>query len=519
MAKLLGASSILSYVPKMIELRHGYIINGQYYVGEEMQAVPFCTPYNTNLAQGSYLAMFLTKSIGTGNKDHTLETAEKNIFYDKFDTEVSYVYLTGNVNHSNILMKVRETKEECTIEAATYTNLGSSNYIALVDIQQQEPGKVTFLFNSTYPGPSTCFMLCYTYNTLDLSAYKYDTTIAETYTMSSSKIDDNLYFNVGYNYLWVSRVKADYTTDYARVILDLPYNSWANSMCIVNNLKTETADEIIYKLYYYQQPRTVHTTFNKQLLVTITINKSTNVLSITKKDVTTDTTIPVLTRNTCYCYGYFIEGVAKKYLVNLISNHNSPGPCYFTLYEILEDENLKVLKSYQIAQNVALNLLFKNNGKRILIPSMTGVGTAQTITRLAILDWNEAKEDFVVTKSIEDSIQTFGYNKNDELFVLKKDASVDKYNDTSVAAFNATFAESYYRYQGENLLTHITCSITNLEDQKLAKRVFLELEGAAYFTDNSTKEIEIMTSALELTTVNVTISGPGAINIYPKIEA
>lgn len=518
MAKLIGAGAITSYVPKMIELRHGYIINGQYYTGEEMQAVPFCTPYHTYFQYGSNLGMFLSKSLGTGSKDYSVESSSNNIFYDKFDTEVSYIYCSGNANYANMILKVRETQEECIVEACSYHNHGGSHVITLVDIQQQEPERITFLFNATYTG-STSYLMCYTYNTLDLSIYKNDNIIAEAYAINASKIDDNLYFVAGRENLWVTRVKTDYTMDYKKIVLIGYYSSWISSMSMVNNLKSETDEEIIYKLYYYQQPTTAHNIFNKQLLVTITINKATDVFNIIYKEVTTDTTVPVFTRATPFFYSYFIEGITKKYLVNFISNHNGPGPCYFSLYEILEDENLKVLKSYQIAQNVALNLLFKNNGKRVLIPSMTGVGTAQTITRLAILDWNEAKEDFIVTKSIEDSIQTFGYNKNDELFVLKKDASVDKYNDTSVAAFNATFAESYYRYQGENILTHITCSITNLEDEKLAKKVFLELEGAAYFTDNNKKEIEFTTSTLEMTTVNVTISGPGAINIYPKIEA
>lgn len=518
MAKLIGAGAITSYVPKMIELRHGYIINGQYYTGEEMQAVPFCTPYNANFVQGSNLAMFLTKSFGTGSKDYSLETSTKNIFYDKFDTEVSYIYCSGNHNYANIIMKVRETKEECKIEAVIYPNHGGSHVITLVDIQQQEPDKITFLYNAIYTG-STSYMMCYTYNTLDLSIYKNDNSLSEAFAVCASKIDDNLYFVTGRENLWVARMKPDYSVDYVKTAITSFYSSWVNSMHIVNSIKTETDEEVIYNLYYYKQPTTAHVNFNKQLLVTITINKATNVLNITYKEVTTDTTVPVLTKNTPFFYGYFIEGSTKKYLVNFISNYSAPGPCFFNLYEVLEDDNLKVLKSYQIAQNVALNLLFKNNGKRVLIPSMTGVGAAQTITRLAILDWNEAKEDFVVTKTIEDSIQTFGYNKNDELFVMKKDTSIDKYNDTSVAAFNAVFAESYYRYQGENILTHITCSVTNLEDEKLAKKVFLELEGAAYFTDNNKKEIEFMTSTTEVTTINVTISGPGAINIYPKIEA
>lgn len=519
MAKLIGAGSISGYVPKMIELRHGYIINGQYYTGEEMQAVPFCTVYNGNYNYLSNLSMFLNQSHGVGGKTNLMQTAEKNIFYDKFDEEVCYVCLPCNDRNYNLVLKVRESKEECTIEGIHYVcgYTTASDCCTLVDVQQKEPDKIIFIFNEKYLS-STCRFNIITYNTTPFSVYKHYYGNTNSYFYTATKIDENLYFIAGYSHFCAARVKEDFTSEVKSISSECGSSNSYLDICPLNTMKSETDEEFIYKLYYYVYSSSI-TTFNKNVLVTITVNKQTNEMSISSKTVVTDTEAATpLVRQGAFNYMYTIEGSTKKYLAHFIS-YTSITSCYFTLYEIQEDENLKVLKSYQIAQNVALNLLFKNNGKRVLIPSMTGTGVSQTITRVAILDWNEAKEDFVVTKSIEDSIQTFGYNKNDELFVLKKDMSIDKYNDTSVAAFNATFAESYYRYQGENILTHITCSITNLEDEKLAKKVFLELEGAAYFTDNNKKEIEFTTSATEVTTVNVTISGPGAINIYPKIEA
>lgn len=518
MAKLLGDGNIAGYVPKMIELRHGYIINGQYYKGEEMQAVPFCTVYNGNFTNLSYARMFLSNTVGVGSKDFLAQIGD-TLFFDKFDTEVSYLYCCSNDRAYALMLKIREKNGECTIEGYDYLvcNSASSSALNIIDFIQREPDKVAFIFNEKYVG-STCKFVVVTYNTSNFTLYKKHMTNNNSYYYTSSKIDDNLYFVSGYSHLGVIRVSQDYGTENTNIASNAPSAASYYDINILNTIKSDSDEKTTYQIYYYIYGN-VATTYNKHVLVTIEINKHTNAMSITSKDVTTDTTVPALVRASGFHYSYVIEGTTKKYLVDFISMHSSVNACIFTLYEILPDENLKVIKSYYIAQNVALNLLFKNNGKRVLIPSMTAANSGGTITRIAILDWNEAQEDFIVTKTIDDSIHAFGYNKNDELFVMKKDTSIDKYNDTSVAAFNATFAESYYNYQGENIATHLNCTITNLEGEQLAKKVMLELEGAAYFTDNSTKKIEFTTSTTEVTTVNITISGPGAINIYPKIEA
>ena len=62
-------------------------------------------------------------------------------------------------------------------------------------------------------------------------------------------------------------------------------------------------------------------------------------------------------------------------------------------------------------------------------------------------------------------------------------------------------------------------STTNLQGDRLAKSVKLDIKGNAKFTDNGTKTIEVTTSESEDIKVPVTITGAGAINIFPKIKA
>jgi len=82
-------------------------------------------------------------------------------------------------------------------------------------------------------------------------------------------------------------------------------------------------------------------------------------------------------------------------------------------------------------------------------------------------------------------------------------------NSVSIA-----FADDSITYSGSNLSKNILVNAYNTSNARIAKSVTLKIEGSnATFTSNSSSTLTTTTSSSGDTTVGLTITGPGLINI------
>ena len=526
MAKILDSAILNVKVPKYIELKYGVLINGQYYLKDNLQPVPFNTvgmPTN-NVTDGSFL--FLNRTIKCDDYTYygTLPVSQNLIVFDSQDDTISYIIFDSySYKH---LLKFQEKDNKCAL-LKTYTIVNDSQANTL-SFKEYDENLLEVCI-----GSNASNNIMHRINKKDLTLNK-SINITPTgnggypYDNISNPVD-NIFICSGY-----SNINIHAREESLNAFKSYSYRDGAGNgsdinrhKFVINNAYRNDDEKAIFLIPY---SKTSGSSSCVSKFVKMTYNKVSMAWEREDLEVTSgdgmDVTAPdyVAHSNTERDIWYrTINGTDYIFMYerNIYSNGSA---CGVRMYEIVEQGGSQVVKyiKRQILPNGQAGriMYFKDDNVLRFYGYIKATNAYNALmSTVYSYELNEAKLEFEKTLSVEGSIREFGFDMDRNLYVLWEDYSLSRYNQNTAANFEARFEQSLYEYQGEDLETNLLISTKNLQGDFLAKDVKLDIKGNAKFKSTNTKTLEVKTLDSDELQVPIVITGAGAINIFPKIKA
>lgn len=540
MAKILDNSVIMDKQYKMIELRKGFLINGQYYLKENMQPVPFntVTYNNSSFTDSGRSLMSLNRNIkyfynlSYGITNNTNNT----ICFDSKDETICYIVIEAN--SYKWLCKFREKDNRCELIKVVSIETSSGNeYSKILSIHEKDneirvclggPAVKTIIYSYSKEDLS----IAKTLNPDDVSynnSYAYDQSCQiykdnEGYFMYKSGYGSNFYSF----YNEVSNTKVVLTMN----DVDPNYDSSSNyrNRFNYNNLYEKTDNSM----------SVIHIVANKKISgkcdfkagYIVKYDKNANTISKEEIAITVESSITDAYSDGVYLASeYWSSDVwyktigRKKYTILYLRdaiNIGKPSRAYFFEHKISEEDQtmtLHLVKIQEFPLGQTGNIIHYNDEERLRFYGYRRVDAKGSIfNNIYCYELDESRLEFVKTFNLDGEIKEFGFDLDRNLYVLWNNNEVSRYNERTVSNFNARFENGLYEYQGEDIQTNLIISTSNLEGKFIEKEVTLDLKGNAKFTSNGTKTITLTTSSESETKVPITITGAGALSIFPKVK-
>lgn len=550
MSKLINNTVITTHVSKIIELRKGFIINGQYYLKENMQPVPFNTvTFNdaTFTDNGNSLLMLNRHINYLANHGYSMEPITDSICFDSKDDTISYVVIESN--SYRFLCKFKEENNTCTLIKVN-NFIGASNNLKYVGMFQTD---LTI---------NICISGCAYSSTI----YSYDKQ--ELKAVSNMKIDD-MGVDGGKTYDCYSELYRDnnillsYKSGYGHnryTCLNIPGNirishdmddvdkNFHNSSpyrnrFLYNNLYINDGNRFGVIHLGTTLPVSGKCTFTGAYLVEYDLLENNFFRTEYKLTIPEELTEKYASDSIYYAAESYCSDVwyktieGKKYMIlYLRDGYRSSLPCRSYVFEItdnpevepIDDEELqsevtkeiKLIKIQEFPLGQVGEIITFNDEPKLKFYSSRRASAADNalINNVFCYEFDEVKLEFFKTLNIHGEIKEFGFDMDRNLYILWNTNEISRYNERTVANFNAKFENALYEYAGEDINTNLIVSTTNLEGQFLEKEVVLDLKGNAIFTSNSTKTITITTSKSNEIKIPITINGAGSLSIFPKVK-
>lgn len=534
MAKILDSSTISQPVYKMIELRKGFLINGQYYLKENMQPVPFntVTHADANFTDGSRSLLALNRMVKYyGNCHYGINNdSTDSLCFDSTDETITYALIQANA--FKYICKFKEENNTCQLANITLVlnnayGRAMSIYEKGDEIRCSIGGSAVVSIIYRYSKSTLTALGSYAPDTLTAStAYEFD-QYCEIYH------DDTGYFsyksgltNNAYSFMNDStgaKVSVNMSD------LDPCYGTNANvkNRFNYNNLYRKTDDTMSVIHLAMQKAAAGKVNFKAGYIVEY--NKVSNDFTRTEVPIQVNPEVTAKYPDGVYLVSeYWTSDVwyktinGKEYtILYLRDSYNAGKACraYFFEHKLLEGKvnlYLDKIQELPVGQN-GLIIHYKDEAKlRFYGSRRTAVNGL--FNNLYCYELDEAKLEFVKTFNLDGDIKEFGFDVDRNLYVLWSNNEVSRFNERTASNFNADFESGLYEYQGEDILTNLIISTTNIEGKFIAKEVTLDMKGNAKFTSTGTKTITVTTSDLEATKVPITITGSGALSIFPKVK-
>lgn len=540
MAKILNDSLITAATHKLIELRKGFLINGQYYLKENMQPVPFntITYNNTNFTSGAYFSLDRVIKYNDNNNNGAMNHNDKRICFDSEDDRISYVFIESST--FKWLCKFKEENNFCELLYTIQVGINAWYEKGVYIYERNDEIRLIFAGQGT-----NTYIKRYRKSDLyDLGTYNIETGNSNTtysYDQCSLLRVDNgvFYYKSGYNIN-----KVGFFNELTNAETPLNINSYdpcygssteARNRFNFNNFYKESDEKIsIIQLALASSSNGASVNFKHGNLLEYdfdTRSFSRKQLEITVEEDITNT----------YTSGVYIAGQKwssdvwyktineKEYMILYLRNYyyyNNVSRAYF--FEIKKEEieeaeeeklslHLAKIQEFPIGQCGQI-LHYKDEEKLRFYGTRKSGDGSSIFTNLHCYELDEARLEFVKVFNLDGEMREFGFDVNKNLYVLWNNYEVSKYNERTAANFNARFENTMYEYEGEDIATKLIISTTNLEGDLIEKDVTLDLKGNVKFTSNGTKTITLKTSAEAETEVPITITGAGSLSIFPKVK-
>lgn len=532
MTKILDSNYITTHVPKMIELRKGFIINGQYYLKDNMQPVPF----NTVVHNDSYLTssgrgyLFLDRTIRySDNISCGANICYDSILYDSEDER--YTYVLTDVESYQYLIKFKEENNRCQIEKISFINSSSPN-IKFDKMEEEVDGYIDI-----YRGGKATLPEKFRYKKSDLVSV---TNFALTSGMSShssynydvdSNPAKNLYFRAGYSSNAASF--AYYSNKQSKPIMHTLTSNiltdWNQRHRTLFHSAFEETDEKVTMIYPAAAADSTTTYIKTMEICTFDkINESWSSKQITVQHGEFE--LKYHSSNMFWASDVWYKTINNKKYIIIYNrdayNFNTSKMEFFEYKESAgDDENtvieIELVKVQTFPHGQCGRIIYYNDDEKFRFYGSSKENTSYNslMSTVYCYELDESSLEMVKTFNIEGSIREFGFDKDRNLYILWNDMSVTRHNDRTVANFNARFENSLYEYQGEDIETNLLISTTNLEGQFLEKEARLDIKGNAIFAESRNKTITVTTSGEGELAVPIVITGAGSLNIFPKIKA
>ena len=529
MSKILDTKTITTYVPKIIELRNGFVINGQYYLKDNMQPVPFntiCLP-DANFTQSGNSMMHMDRSVKIHDYTYHTNIPEYSLIaYDSQNEKNTFVLARAHTY--SYLLKFVEDNNRCVLEKSIIIVAGTA-YIDALAIEDSEDKIKVYTGGGGYPS------YCYYYKKSDLSAIKNHYITSNTGGSNSypydivSLVDENLVFKSGYGFMEYSYYVEELNRVIGYSIAD-PAQSSSNAnrhRIVMHNVLSKDEENITVM---YPRTNASGVSFIKEVDI-CTFNKNTNTWS--KKTITVDNGDfgeTYYANAGTWTTDFWIRNVNGKtymflYLRNLYA-YTSSKMIIFEYNKAVDEnqdevENITLIKIQDFPTGQSGRIIhFKDEDKlKFYGSNKSAASYNSTMSSIYCYELDESTLDFVKTFDVNGSMKEYAFDKDRNLYILWEDMSVTRHNERTVANFNAKFESGLYEYEGEDIDTKLIISTTNLQGEYLSREVKLDIKGNAIFKGTGVKSITVTTSNTDEIEVPVTITGAGALNIFPKVKA
>lgn len=529
MSKILDNAVVSHYAPKMIELRNGFVINGQYYLKDNMQPVPFNTVAITNnyVANNGEGLLHLDTTIKKSNPlNSSFDHSYSLIAYDSQDER--YTYVVTRTGSYSVLIKFKEENNRCSIDS--FVNVASNAYISVVKIEDYDDAIALYFAG----GGNTTYRQFYSKQDLRITtkedlitngachgSYPYDAV---------SFPEKNLTFKTGYGFIEY----AYYAKELSKAIglkITEPAQSSSNGTkhrLYVHNALSKDNEKIV--TLYPRVSATGENAYIKEVdLCTYDLINNT----WTKKTITVDNgdfEQNYYASNSSWVTDLWTRKInSKTYMFLYLRTLYSFNASRMLIFEYKEEQDdsedtiqsITLVKKQEFPVGQSGRIIhFKDEDKFKFYGSCKANQTENsTFSSVYCYELNETSLEFEKTFDINGEIREFAFDKDRNLYILWEDLSVSRHNNRTVANFNAKFEQGLYEYEGEDIDTNLIISTTNLQGQYLRREVKLDIKGNAKFKENDTKSITVTTSDTEDLSIPVVITGAGALNIFPKIKA
>lgn len=525
MSKILDSTVITAHQPKMVELRKGFLINGQYYLKDKMQAVPFMTvPLSSGFSGGGDCMLHLNKVLKC--KDiayYTCAPEHDLIVYDTNDERYTYVFMRAYSNA--YLVKFSEEDNQCKYEGYWSTRLcTTSNGTEVTSVYEKDEYIIAIL------GGADSYSYKYYINKKTMqsdrnvrimndsvnSSYPYDVLC---------QITNKAFYRSTYSPGTIFSHEQDDSDTFVSVTLSdtVDVNGNRNNL-FFNNAFNDNEDEFIMMYPNAYHGNNVETYFKNIIKVRFDKNTkkwSQNVINLDSNGFA----------NSYIKAGYnYLSDVWYKTINDkdymIVYNRANYGQeqsrvIIIEFYNDDDTEKAKIVKIQEMPVGQSGRILQFKDDEKIAFYGYNRIDTSHNslFTSIYKYEFSEANLEFIKTFSLNNKIREFGFDKDRNMYIMWEDKSVSRYNETSVANFNAHFEENLYEYEGEEIETNMIVSITNIDDEFLEREVTLDIRGNAKFKSTGSKTITTTTSSEGTVKIPVIITGSGALSVFPKVKA
>lgn len=527
MTRILDNAIVNQAQAKYIELRKGILINGQYYLKENMQPVPFNQVTLNIKNMGTHRKLIVDKSINYADAfedHHSYNCCNSNIHFDESDENVTFI-LVNNAIYTN-LIRFEEKDNKCM---QTHC-IELSNTISMQALGIYEKDEVLYVGVKNTASAQTLNL----YNKLDLNfirSINSEATGNQNYRHGhASKLTNNLYYQSACAFMSYS-----YYSEKQNKALMMKWGSTpstSNYLQLAHNDLLEETNEYIDVINFTANAMATHSFL--KIMQIARFNKETELWS--NVYITIDySKDPDFKDNEYYTTSTFnsdtfIRTIDNRTFVFVYYRCNVASNSKIMTYEIIKEEsevdgtiviNTKVerIKTQHFPEGQCGKIIYNGKNEKLKFYGHCSENVRSLMTSIYSYELNEETLEFEKTMSIEGQFYEFGFDKERNLFVVNSDYSVDKYNTRTVSNFEAKFETELYEYIGEDIETNLIITTKNLQGDLLKKEVKLDIKGNAKFKATDNKTIIVSTSDTEEIKVPVIITGAGSLNVFPKIKA
>ena len=205
-------------------------------------------------------------------------------------------------------------------------------------------------------------------------------------------------------------------------------------------------------------------------------------------------------KNFCHIY----ESNGNQYLLSLSLNSYSctsevQDKSYLILYQI-DGDNL-ILK--QKIRLMGLSFIPKNDWNNLFIGCLSG---------LKSFTWDSINCKFIENPSIITTIQTFGFDIDERLWIMDSSGSVLRYTFNQPVTVDYNFEKQRYYLGTETVESYADVKVLNYMGDNLTSAIKLKAVGNFTFINNQ-KELEITLTSEGYTRIPVYIKGSGKYEI------
>lgn len=509
MAKILGTDSIRNSIPKMVELKDEFVINGQVYNKSNMTPKPFQTLAFQDVVSGlldpiMYDSIFVTNTKTAG----TVPRNSDSIVVDNINPDVTYVLSSTNTT-STYLFKITKSNSNYKLERILVLNGVNAYYGGSSKIICQDDDYV-YVFTSISSNDS------YAYNNRITQINKTSMSIISTNLSrgrSSVIYNDNVYIYIaaiGENgSLKIDKYSKDAVT-LSTIYTGSPItNSYSIKMAINS---CNVSDDTLWFYYFVDVVGSdLQHRFTPKKCV---INMLTNQVDILDVEIDfnnfqTELILPAFTNNQTFIFekltilsndGMYIS--LMPYTIGPLVMEESINYIY-TFKSENNNEKLKLVSMVKLPMEYKALLSFNNNNSVIFANDCL----------VTFFKWDDSLKLYKETGRYQDSIAFVSRDMNNTIWIQNKDTSVEQFSPTIPTEICVQFEGNNYEYINDDINTKLLVYCKNFNNEYITSNLTLTLTGNIKFAMNGLKTLTISTTNSGVMEIPVIITGASLIGV------